>query len=140
MFGEDVGPKGAVHGATLGLQEKFGRARVFDTSLVGRRSHRAGRRDGARGASRRSPEIQFRKYADPAAEQLNDSGAMRWRTNNRFAAPIVVRMPGAGSSSAAIRGTARRTRLDSRRGLAGRHDALALEMRSGCCRGDARAT
>ena len=40
------------------------------------------------------PEIQFRKYADPAAEQLNDCGTMRWRTNNRFAAPMVVRIPG----------------------------------------------
>ena len=39
-------------------------------------------------------EIQFRKYADPAAEQLNDCGTMRWRTANRFAAPMVVRMPG----------------------------------------------
>jgi 2-oxoisovalerate dehydrogenase E1 component len=39
-------------------------------------------------------EIQFRKYADPATEQLNNCGTMRWRTNNRFAAPIVVRMPG----------------------------------------------
>ena len=33
VFGEDVGPKGGVHGATLGLQEKYGRDRVFDTSL-----------------------------------------------------------------------------------------------------------
>ncbi|MFL6742909.1 MAG: thiamine pyrophosphate-dependent enzyme, partial [Sphingomicrobium sp.] len=32
-FGEDVGPKGGVHAVTLGLQEKFGRDRVFDTSL-----------------------------------------------------------------------------------------------------------
>jgi 2-oxoisovalerate dehydrogenase E1 component len=40
------------------------------------------------------PEIQFRKYADPAAEQLNDCGTLRWRTRNRFAAPLVVRMPG----------------------------------------------
>ena len=40
------------------------------------------------------PEIQFRKYADPAVEQLNDCGTMRWRTNNRFAAPITVRIPG----------------------------------------------
>ena len=40
------------------------------------------------------PEIQFRKYAEPAAEQLNDCGSMRWRTANRFAAPMVVRMPG----------------------------------------------
>ena len=33
VFGEDVGPKGGVHAVTLGLQEKFGEARVFDTSL-----------------------------------------------------------------------------------------------------------
>lgn len=39
-------------------------------------------------------EIQFRKYADPATEQLNNCGTMRWRTANQFAAPIVVRMPG----------------------------------------------
>jgi 2-oxoisovalerate dehydrogenase E1 component len=40
------------------------------------------------------PEIQFRKYADPAMEQLNNCGTLRWRTANRFAAPIVVRMAG----------------------------------------------
>jgi 2-oxoisovalerate dehydrogenase E1 component len=40
------------------------------------------------------PEIQFRKYAEPAAEQLHDCGTVRWRTVNRFAAPMVVRMPG----------------------------------------------
>jgi 2-oxoisovalerate dehydrogenase E1 component len=40
------------------------------------------------------PEIQFRKYAEPAAEQLNDCGSLRWRTANRYAAPMVVRMPG----------------------------------------------
>jgi 2-oxoisovalerate dehydrogenase E1 component len=39
-------------------------------------------------------EIQFRKYADPAAEQLNNCGTLRWRTANRFCAPIVVRLPG----------------------------------------------
>ena len=27
------------------------------------------------------PEIQFRKYAEPALEQINDCGTMRWRTN-----------------------------------------------------------
>jgi 2-oxoisovalerate dehydrogenase E1 component len=40
------------------------------------------------------PEIQFRKYAEPAAEQIADCGSMRWRTANRFAAPMVVRIPG----------------------------------------------
>jgi 2-oxoisovalerate dehydrogenase E1 component len=40
------------------------------------------------------PEIQFRKYAEPAAEQIADCGTMRWRTRNRFVAPIVLRVPG----------------------------------------------
>jgi len=40
------------------------------------------------------PEIQFRKYAEPATEQIHDAGTMRWRTNNRFAVPMVLRVPG----------------------------------------------
>jgi 2-oxoisovalerate dehydrogenase E1 component len=93
VFGEDVGPKGGVHGATLGLQEKYDRTRVFDTSLS--EEGIIGRAVGmALAGLAPVAEIQFRKYADPAAEQLNDCGTMRWRTNNRFAAPIVVRMPG----------------------------------------------
>ncbi|MGH6877683.1 MAG: alpha-ketoacid dehydrogenase subunit alpha/beta, partial [Rhizomicrobium sp.] len=92
VFGEDVGPKGGVHAVTLGLQEKFGEARVFDTSLS--EEGIIGRAVGmALAGLVPVPEIQFRKYADPAMEQLNDCGTMRWRTNNRFAAPIVVRMP-----------------------------------------------
>jgi 2-oxoisovalerate dehydrogenase E1 component len=93
VFGEDVGRKGGVHLVTEGLQKQFGNERVFDTSLseegiIGRAVGMA--------ISGLVPvaEIQFRKYADPAAEQLNNTGTMRWRTANRFAAPIVVRMPG----------------------------------------------
>jgi 2-oxoisovalerate dehydrogenase E1 component len=93
VFGEDVGRKGGVHLVTEGLQKRFGAERVFDTSLseegiVGRAVGMA--------VSGLVPvaEIQFRKYADPAHEQLNNTGTMRWRTANRFAAPIVVRMPG----------------------------------------------
>ncbi|MGH8170268.1 MAG: alpha-ketoacid dehydrogenase subunit alpha/beta [Steroidobacteraceae bacterium] len=93
VFGEDVGPKGGVHGATLGLQAKHGAARVFDTSLS--EEGIIGRSIGlALAGLLPVPEIQFRKYADPAAEQLNDCGTMRWRTHNRFAAPMVVRIPG----------------------------------------------
>lgn len=93
VFGEDVGPKGGVHAATMGLQEKFGANRVFDTSLS--EEGIIGRAVGMAIAGLMPvPEIQFRKYADPATEQLNDCGTMRWRTNNRFAAPIVVRIPG----------------------------------------------
>src|SRR4051795_5082159 len=93
LFGEDVGPKGGVHAVTLGLQEKFGRHRVFDTSLneegiVGRAVGMA--LTGLMPVS----EIQFRKYAEPATEQIHDCGTMRWRTHNRFAAPMVLRVPG----------------------------------------------
>ena len=50
VFGEDVGPKGGVHAVTLGLQEKFGRERVFDT-IAQRGGHRRPRgRHGARRA------------------------------------------------------------------------------------------
>jgi len=92
VFGEDVGPKGGVHAVTLGLQEKFGASRVFDTSLS--EEGIIGRAVGmALCGLMPVPEIQFRKYADPAAEQINDCGTLRWRTRNRFAAPMVVRMP-----------------------------------------------
>ncbi|MBB4403151.1 MULTISPECIES: alpha-ketoacid dehydrogenase subunit alpha/beta [Rhizobium/Agrobacterium group] len=93
IFGEDIGPKGGVHAVTLGLQDKFGIERVFDTSLS--EEGIIGRAVGmALAGLVPVPEIQFRKYAEPATEQLNDCGTIRWRTNNRFAAPIVVRMPG----------------------------------------------
>ena len=93
VFGEDVGVKGGVHLVTEGLQKKFGRDRVFDTSLS--EEGIIGRAVGmAIGGLMPVAEIQFRKYADPATEQLNNCGTLRWRTANRFAAPIVVRMPG----------------------------------------------
>jgi 2-oxoisovalerate dehydrogenase E1 component len=92
LFGEDIGPKGGVHGVTLGLQEKYGVARVFDTSLS--EEGIIGRAVGlALAGLMPVPEIQFRKYAEPALEQINDCGTMRWRTANRFAAPMVLRMP-----------------------------------------------
>ena len=93
VFGEDVGVKGGVHLVTEGLQKTFGVERVFDTSLS--EEGIIGRAVGmAISGLMPVAEIQFRKYADPATEQLNNCGTMRWRTANRFAAPIVVRMPG----------------------------------------------
>jgi 2-oxoisovalerate dehydrogenase E1 component len=93
VFGEDVGRKGGVHLVTEGLQKQFGDRRVFDTSLS--EEGIIGRAVGMAVAGLMPvAEIQFRKYADPATEQLNNCGTMRWRTANQFAAPIVVRMPG----------------------------------------------
>ena len=93
IFGEDVGPKGGVHGVTLGLQEEFSDKRVFDTGLS--EEGIIGRAVGmAICGLMPITEIQFRKYADPATEQLNNCGTIRWRTNNQIAAPMVVRIPG----------------------------------------------
>ena len=81
VFGEDVGRKGGVHGATRDLQRAFGPERVFDTSLS--EEGIIGRAVGmALGGLLPVPEIQFRKYADPAMEQLTDCGTIRWRSNN----------------------------------------------------------
>ena len=93
VFGEDVGRKGGVHLVTEGLQKTHGPARVFDTSLS--EEGIIGRAAGM-GIAGLMPvaEIQFRKYADPAMEQLNNAGTVRWRTANRFCSPMVVRMPG----------------------------------------------
>jgi 2-oxoisovalerate dehydrogenase E1 component len=93
VFGEDVGMKGGVHAVTMGLQTKYGKDQVFDTSLS--EEGIIGRAVGMAYAGLMPvAEIQFRKYADPAMEQLNNCGTTRWRTANRFASPMVVRMPG----------------------------------------------
>jgi 2-oxoisovalerate dehydrogenase E1 component len=92
VFGEDVGVKGGVHGATLDMQAHFGEERVFDTSLS--EDAIVGRAAGmAMAGLLPAPEIQFRKYADPAHEQISDIGTVRWRTANKFAAPLVLRIP-----------------------------------------------
>ncbi len=92
VFGEDVGAFGGVHRVTDGLQVRFGEARCFDTSL--NEEGIIGRSVGmALNGLRPVPEIQFRKYADPAHEQITDAGSMRWRTHGRFGGPIVLRIP-----------------------------------------------
>jgi 2-oxoisovalerate dehydrogenase E1 component len=75
------------------MQLKFGAERVFDTSLS--EDGIMGRAVGMAFAGLMPvPEIQFRKYADPAHEQIVDAGSLRWRTAGKFAVPMVVRIPG----------------------------------------------
>lgn len=92
VFGEDVGAFGGVHRVTDSLQHLFGEERCFDTSL--NEEGIVGRSTGmAVNGLRPVPEIQFRKYADPAHEQIHDAGTLHWRTHGRFSAPIVLRIP-----------------------------------------------
>lgn len=92
IFGEDVGLKGGIYGITRGFMERFGERRVFDTSL--NELGIVGRAEGMAYAGLKPiAEIQFRKYADEARQVIHNIGFVRWRTNNAFSAPIILRIP-----------------------------------------------
>jgi 2-oxoisovalerate dehydrogenase E1 component beta subunit len=96
VFGEDVGYFGGVFRCTRGLQQKYGRARCFDTPI--NESGIVGTAIGmAAYGLRPCVEIQFADYMYPAYDQLvSEAARLRHRSANDFAAPITVRMPTGG--------------------------------------------
>ena len=96
VYGEDVGVEGGVFRATVGLQEKFGEKRVFDSPLA--ESAIVGTAIGmAINGLKPVVELQFMGFSYPAFNQIVAHVArMRNRSRGRYHLPMVIRAPYGG--------------------------------------------
>ncbi|MCZ6852809.1 MAG: thiamine pyrophosphate-dependent enzyme [Gammaproteobacteria bacterium] len=94
VFGEDVGKKGGVYGATTRLQTQFGNRRVFDTPLD--EQSILGLAIGlAHNGFIPLPEIQFLAYVHNAEDQIRGEAAtLSFFSDGKAANPMVIRIAG----------------------------------------------
>ncbi len=93
-FGEDVGRKGGVYGATVKLQKTFGPHRVFDT-LLDEQSILGMAIGLAQNGFLPVPEIQFLAYVHNAEDQIRgEAASLSFFSKGQFANPMVIRVAG----------------------------------------------
>jgi 2-oxoisovalerate dehydrogenase E1 component beta subunit len=102
MLGEDIGRRGGVFRVTAGLLEEFGEDRVVDTPLA--ESGIIGSAIGmALNGLRPIAEIQFLDFIHSAMDQImNEAARIRYRSNNDFSCPLVIRVPFGGGVHGAL--------------------------------------
>jgi 2-oxoisovalerate dehydrogenase E1 component len=97
IYGEDIAdPKGGVFTATKGLSSEFGKERVFNSPLA--ESSIVGTAVGMAVAGYKPViEIQFADYIWTAMMQIrNEVSVMRYRSNNDWVCPLIIRVPVGG--------------------------------------------
>ena len=101
LLGEDIGRTGGVFRITDALRDRYGEERVVDTPVA--ESGIVGAALGMAVAGLRPvAEIQFMGFSYPAYDQvINHVARIRNRTNHRFTAPMVIRIPYGGGIGAA---------------------------------------
>jgi pyruvate dehydrogenase E1 component beta subunit len=102
LFGEDVGQFGGVFGTSVGLQEKYGRRRVFDTPLS--EAAILGAAVGAAASGLRPiAEIMYLDFITTGMDPLiNQAPKLRYMSGGQLMLPLVVfTQCGAGTSEAA---------------------------------------
>lgn len=102
VLGEDVGVRGGVFRATVGLIEEFGEDRVLDTPLT--ESAIAGVAIGAAAYGMRPvAEMQFADFIMPAVNQIvSEAAKIRYRSNGTWSCPLVIRAPYGGGVHGAL--------------------------------------
>jgi len=96
IVGEDVGVRGGVFRATVGLFDKYGAARVIDSPLAELSIVGVGIGAALYG-QRPICEIQFSDFIFPAYNQIvSEAAKMCYRSNGEWTVPMVIRAPYGG--------------------------------------------
>jgi 2-oxoisovalerate dehydrogenase E1 component beta subunit len=102
VLGEDVGARGGVFRVTMGFLDEFGEGRVIDTPLDEALIAGVGiglAIDGLRPVA----EMQFADFSFPGFNQIiQEAARIRYRSNNDFSVPMVIRAPYGGGVHGAL--------------------------------------